>query len=99
MIVFTENVNLRKRSPKRKDLKTQWCRCCVDGSFSLKMQSFENDATATTSYSNFLNTQTIDFRWFLPFSMVFIIFIEMTGNDMKRIRKRCADEIQSLRFH
>ena len=45
------------------------------GSFSLKTQTFENDATTTTNYSTYLDAQTIDFRWFLPFSIVFIVFI------------------------
>ena len=40
------------------------CRCLVDRSFSLKTETFENDATAATSYSNYLDTQTVDFRWF-----------------------------------
>ena len=42
--------------------------CHVDGSFSLKTQTFEKDATTTTNYSNYLDTQTIDFSGFLPFS-------------------------------
>ena len=59
-------------------------------------QTFENDATTT---KNYLDTQTVDFCWFLPFSIVFIVFVWMAENHMKTIRKRCLDAIQSLRFH
>ena len=97
MIVFTEDDKFRKRSPKWKDLKTQWYRCHVDGSFLLKMQAFENDATTATYYSNYLDTQTTDFRWFLPFLYRFHLF--RTCRQLKSIRKRCVDAIQSLRFH
>ena len=49
----------------------------------LKMLTLENDATATTNYSNYLDTQTIDFTGFLPFSIVFIPFVQTAENDMK----------------
>ena len=42
--------------------------------------------------------QTIDFRWFLPFSIVLIVFVKTAENDMKTIQKRCVDAIQSLRI-
>ena len=42
-IVFDENANFRKRSPEWKYLKTQQYRLRVDGSNSLKTQTFEND--------------------------------------------------------
>ena len=35
---------------------------CVDRSVLLKMQTFENDATTTTKFSNYLDTRTIDFH-------------------------------------
>ena len=50
-------------------------RCRVERSFSLKTQTFENNATRSTSYSNYFDTQTIDFRCFLPFLIVFIVFV------------------------
>ena len=71
MTVFTENANFWERSPKWKDLKTQWYCCRVDESLSLKTQTFENDTTATTNYSNYFDMQTIDFGCFLPFSIFF----------------------------
>ena len=46
--------------------------------------NFENDATTTTNYSNYLDTQTIDLRWFLTFS---IVFAKTAENDMITIRK------------
>ena len=67
--------------------------------FSLKMQTFENDATTVTDYSNYLDTQTIDFRWFLPFSIV--NFNRFHKDDLKRYEsdtKTSVDSIQSLRF-
>ena len=36
--------------------------------------NFDNDATTTTNYSNSLDTRTTDFRWVLPFLIVFIVF-------------------------
>ena len=50
---------------------------------SLKTRTFGNDATTTTNYSTYLDTQTIDFRLFLPFSIVFIVFVWMGENDTK----------------
>ena len=62
----------------------------IDGSFSLKAQTFEDDATTTTNFSNYFDTQTIDFCRFLPFSIIFIVFVHTAENDMKTIRKRCV---------
>ena len=66
--------NIWKRSPKWKDLKTillWWYPCHVDGPFSLKTQTVENDATttttATTNYSNYLDL-TAGFYCFQSFS-------------------------------
>ena len=50
-------------------------------------------------FSNYLDTQTLGFSWFLPFSIVFIVSVQTAENDMKTIRKRRVDAIQSLRFH
>ena len=38
-------------------------------------QKFENDTTTTTNYSIYLDTQTIDFRRLLLFSIVFIVSV------------------------
>ena len=50
-IVFDENANFWKRSPQWKDLKTQKYRLRVDGSNSLKTQTFENDSVPVHLHS------------------------------------------------
>ena len=56
-------------------------------------KSFIKDATTTTNYSNYLHTQTMDFRWFLPFSIVCIVYMSTAEIDMKMIRKGNVDAI------
>ena len=65
-------------------------------SLSCRRIVFNENATTTTNYSNYLDTQTIDFGWFLALS---IVFVKTAGNDIKATRKRYVDAIRSLRFH
>ena len=60
----------------------------------MKTQTFKSDPTTTTNYSNYLDIQTIDFRCFLPFSIVFVWAIE---NDTKMTYRHNAVVAFSLR--
>ena len=70
IIVFTKKRKLLRTVSRRERIE----KAMILRSFSLKTQTFENDATATTNYLKYIGTQTIDFCWFLRFSIVFIVF-------------------------
>ena len=72
------------------DIVVVWTDC-----FHWKCKLLKTIQQAITNYFNYLDTQTIDFRWFLPFSIVFIF----SCRRLKTIRKQCVDAIQLLRFH
>ena len=66
--IFHQNI-----SPQISVFLDNQCAICASFCANVPMIVFTKNATTTANYSNYLDTETINFRWFLPFSTVFIV--------------------------